>query len=227
MKYKILLSALLLMLTGCDLLLKILDSTPPDCYIRFPPDSSVVTGIVPLQVEAFDSSGIAAIDLYVNGNRTASESSATVTFEWNTTALEPGSWHRIYCIATDLAGNQGTSNTVNLQIGTIGQRSIFHGRIALNNNYYRWIEFSADSGQKVTGAARAVSGTISRLSLLDRSNFEQFRQGRPYTPLFEQQNLPQVTVDYRFSTSGTWYLVLLNTSGTVRTYWARFTLEQP
>ncbi|MEO0053920.1 MAG: Ig-like domain-containing protein [candidate division WOR-3 bacterium] len=191
-----------------------------------PPDSAIVSGTVPVQVEAYDSNGVAAIDFYADGIMIASESSAAATFEWNTSALEPGSWHKIYCIAADLAGNRGTSDTVNLQIAAIGQQSIFHGKITLSPNYYHWIEFSADSGRKVLGDARAVSGTISRFSLLDPVNFELFRQGRSYVPLYEQQNAPEVNLNYQFASSGTWYLVFLNTSGTVRTYWARFTLER-
>lgn len=217
---------LILLLTGCDLLIKLLDTTPPSCHILSPLDSTIVSGTVPVQVEAYDSTGVAAIDFYADGIMIASESSATATFEWNTSTLEPGSWHKIYCIAADLAGNRGTSDTVNLQIAAIGQQSIFHGKITLNHNYYRWIEFSADSGRKVLGDTRAVSGTISRFSLLDPVNFELFRQGRSYVPLYEQQNVAEVNLNYQFATGGTWYLVFLNTSGTVRTYWARFTLER-
>lgn len=225
MKSKPLFFVMLLFLTGCNLLWKILDTTPPYCYIRSPLDSSLVSGIVSVQVEAFDSSGIAAINFYADGILTATESSATANFEWETTSLEPGSWHRIFCTAIDLAGNKGLSDTIHLQIATMGPQGIFHGKITLDNNYYQWIEFSADSGKKVVGDARAVSGVISRFSLLDLNNFQRYRQGQNYTPVYERQNVSELNLNYQFATSGSWYLIFLNTSGTTRTYWARFILE--
>ncbi|MGB9742633.1 MAG: Ig-like domain-containing protein [candidate division WOR-3 bacterium] len=225
MKFKPLLLTLLLLGTGCDLFLSLLDRTPPTCIILFPPDSAIVSGVVLVRVEAYDSSRITAIDFYADGVLTATESSATAEFEWNTTSLEPGSWHRLFCIATDPAGNKGSSDTLNLQIARPGQQNIFHGKFTLNNNYYRWIDFSAGAGKRLAGESRAVNGIISRLSLLDADNFQQYRQHQSYSALYEQQNAAEMTLSYQFTTAGTYYLVFLNTTGTPQTYWARFTLE--
>jgi|UniRef100_A0A7V3PTT7 hypothetical protein len=225
MKFKLLALTLLLLSTGCDLLLQLLDKTPPTCIILSPPDSSLVSGVVHIQVEANDSNGIAAIDLYTDNSLAATESSATADFEWDTGQFEPGSWHRLFCIAIDHAGNKGSSDTLHLQIAALGPKSIFHGKITLNNNYYRWIEFDARPGKKISGTARAVNGTISRLSLLDTINFQKYRQNQTYNPLFEEQNTTEASINYQFTISGAYYIVLLNTTGSQKTYWLRFTLE--
>lgn len=226
MRFKFLIFALLFWATGCDLLLKLLDKTPPVCYLRSPLDSTVVSGIIKVQAEAFDSSGIAAIDFYADGNLFATESLGTASVDWDTRQLPEGSWHTLHCVATDLAGNEGTSNTVNIQILTGSQRSVFHGRIILNNNYYRWIDFSTISGETINGESRATpGGKISRLSLLDRENFQKYRSGQTYTALYEQNNITEISLSYQFTVNGTYYLVFLNTTGSTQTYWARFVIQ--
>jgi hypothetical protein len=226
MKFKPLLTGLLLFSTGCDLLLKLIDTTPPVCYIRSPLDSTVVSGLIKVQAEAYDSTGIAAIDFYADGTPFASESSASVSIDWDTRQLPEGSWHKLYCIATDLAGNRGTSDTVNVQVLANHQRSVFHGRIIITNQSYRWVDFSVQTGEQISGETRAVPpGTISRISLLDRGNFQKYRSGQAYTALYEQSNISELTFSYQFTANGTYYLVFLNTTGSTQTYWARFVLN--
>ncbi|MEO0068741.1 MAG: Ig-like domain-containing protein [candidate division WOR-3 bacterium] len=226
MRFKFLIFTLLLLTTGCDLLLKLLDTTPPVCNIISPLDSTIVSGIIKVQAEAFDSSGITAIDFYADGNLFATESSATASVDWDTRQLPEGSWHKLHCIATDRAGNKGTSDTVNVQIHTGSQRSVFHGKIILNNNYYRWVDFSAVVGETIEGESRAIpGGRISRLSLLDRDNFQKYRAGQTYTALYEQNNITEISLSYQFTADGTYYLVFLNTTGSTQTYWARFIIQ--
>ncbi len=224
MKFKLLLPFLLLT-AGCDLLLQ-LDQTPPTCFIRSPADSAFVSGVVQIEAEAFDSLGIATVDFYVDGVLIATDTSSPATASWNTEPLPAGSWHRLFCIATDLAGNKGSSDTVNVQVFELTGKNIFHGQITLNHNYFYWVEFAADSAATIIGDARAATnGNISRFSILDQTNFSRYRQGQNYTPLYEERNIAQLTVTYPLATAGTFYLVFLNTTGATQTYWARFILK--
>ncbi len=216
---------LLLLITGCDLLLQ-LDRTPPICIIRSPADSSTVSGVVDVTAEAFDSIGVAAIEFYADGTMFAKESSDQVTVQWDTRQLPEGTWHQLFCIATDLSGNKGYSDTTNVQIQTIEQRNVFHGQFTLADRYYRWVEFDAQIGETLIGDTRtATSGILSRFLLLDQENFNRFRANQPCTPLYEQQNIRELSLSYGFSSSGTFYLVFVNNTGTTQTYWARFLIK--
>lgn len=224
MKFRYLV-ALLLLGTGCDLLLT-LDRTPPVCVIHSPADSSTVSGIVEISAEAFDSVGVAAIEFYADGTLFAKESSEQATVQWDTRQLTEGTWHQLFCIATDLSGNKGYSDTVNVKIAAIEQRNVFHGQFTLPDRYYQWVEFDAVSGETLIGDARtATSGTISRFLILDQENFNRFRANQSCTPLYERQNSREVSLSYNFSSSGTFYLVFFNTTGTTQTYWARFLIK--
>lgn len=214
-----------LILVACDLFLK-LDKTPPVCIISFPSDSALVSGIVKIQAEAFDSVGVAAIEFYVDGSLIAQDSNSQATAEWDTRQLAENSWHQIFCIATDLANNKGYSDTVQVQIFKSAQRNVFHGQIILQDRYYWWVNFDATVGETVLGDARATpEGTISRFSLLDQSNFDKYRSGKSYIPLYEQTNLAELTLNYQFTTTGKFYLIFLNTTGKTQTYWARFVIQ--
>lgn len=217
---------LFLSFIACDLLIK-LDKTPPICIIYSPSDSAVVSGIVRIQAEAFDSVGVARIEFYADGVLFAQNSNSSATAEWDSRQLPESSWHQLFCIATDLADNKGYSDTVQVQILQSAQRNVFHGQIILQDRYYRWIDFNAETGETVLGDARATpNGTISRLSLLDQTNFEKYRSGKSYTPLYEKQNVAELSFNYQFTTSGKFYLVFLNTTGSTQTYWARFVIQQ-
>ncbi len=216
---------LLLLSTGCELL-TLFDRTPPTCIIHSPADSTVATGIVQVVAEAFDSLGIATIEFYADEVMFARESSNQATAEWDTRQLAENSWHKLFCIATDLAGNRGASDTVNVQIQKTTQQNVFHGEITLSSNRSWEIKFRAEAGDIVIGAARsATSGTISRFSLLDEDNLQKYRRNQSYTALYEQSNVRELSLSYQFTTDGFYYLIFFNNTGSTQTYWGRFVLE--
>ncbi len=212
-------------LTACDLLSQ-LDKTPPTCIIYYPPDSAVVTGVVQIRAGAFDSMGVRSLEFYIDGGFFACESSAEATTYWDTRELPVHSWHQIFCVATDRAGNKGCSDTVNVQIFQPTQRNVFHGQITLLNQHFFWVDFNVESGEAILGDARALpDGSISKFSLLDYDNFQKYRSGKTYTQLYEKTNLGELTLNYQFTASGKYYLVFLNTTGKTQTYWARFVIQ--
>ncbi len=224
MRFKPLLFILLLG-PGCELL-TLFDRTPPVCSIRSPADSAIVTGIVQVTAEAFDSSGVATIEFYADGVMFARESSDRATVEWDTRQLAESSWHELFCIATDIAGNRGASDTVNVRVQIIAQRNVFHGQITITNNRYREIKFRANAQEKLIGEARsATSGVITQFLLLDEVNYNNYRRNQSYTALYEKSNVRELSISYQFSADGFYYLIFFNNTGTSQTYWGRFVRE--
>lgn len=217
---------LLLSGIGCDLLLPVKDRVPPVCVINSPADSSIVSGIIAVSAEAFDSGGIAAIEFYADGSRFAEESSNQATAQWDTRSLPEGSWHQLFCIATDFSGNRGFSDTLHIEIQNIKMRNVFHGQFTLPDRYYYWVEFTSEIGETLIGDFRtATAGTLTRFLLLDEENFNRFRANQSYTARDKRENVREFSLSYHFPTAGTFYLVFLNATGTTQTYWARFFLE--
>ncbi|MEO0080395.1 MAG: Ig-like domain-containing protein [candidate division WOR-3 bacterium] len=215
--------ALLLSGLACELLLK--DRTPPSCVITYPTDSTIVSGIVIIRAEAFDSSGVALIRFYVDNGLLKAESSNIATANWDTRNLSQESWHRLWCSALDIVGNEGYSDTVVVQVAQPGQRNVFHGELELAAGYYTWIGFKADTSDILAGDARALNGTISRFLWLSRSEFRKYRQHQSYTPLFQQGRVTEFNMREAVPTADSFYLVFENDSTVTKRYWARFVLE--
>jgi hypothetical protein len=76
-----------------------------------PVSGSVISGMVSVQVEANDNVRVVRNELYVDGVKTASSTSAPFTVKWNSRKSAKGT-HSLVCRAYDAAGNVGTSSTV-------------------------------------------------------------------------------------------------------------------
>lgn len=87
------------------------DTSAPVLRISNPVDGSVVSGNVGIRVEASDDSGAAAISqtLLINGTRVASATGGSLSFNWNTRKVKPGSYV-IQAVAVDAAGNRSTQS---------------------------------------------------------------------------------------------------------------------
>lgn len=222
---RVVMAASLLTVAGCEWLLK-LDRIPPICYLRSPVDSSTVCGTVVIRAEAEDSVGVSRIDFYVDNRWLGTESSATGVVQWVTDTLPEQSWHTIFCIAFDLAGNAGFSETANVRIEMPEQRSIYHGTFELRNGQSLGIGFEARQGDSLIGDARVASnGVISRFLWMDRANFELYRRQRAFVPIVSLTNVRELTIAHAVPQSDSFYLVFENTTGYTQMCWARFRLE--
>lgn len=220
-----LLALSLLATAGCEWLLKF-DRTPPTCRITAPSDSAMVGGSVPVQAYASDSVGVSRVDFYVDGAWFATDSNADARASWDASSLAPGSWHRLWCIAYDLSNNTGYSDTVSVTIYESGQRSIYHGTVELQHNYWFGAGFTAVPGESMIGDARTqTNGNISRFLWLDRANFALFRQGQGFNALHEQTNMTELSIRQAVPASDSFYIVLINLTGFRQTYWVRFEVE--
>ncbi len=208
---------------GCDWLLG-LDREPPFCFWRSPADSGYVSGTVLLQVDAIDSLGVSVVDFFVNGDLLGSDSLRPYSAAWDTGPLPDRSWHRLWAVATDLSGNRGFSDSVSVQVLKGGQRSVYHGTITIANGRYSATRFDARAGDTLVGEFRVQSGNLTRFAWLDGENFDRFQNGQPHSAIAEAVAVSEYSV-LRPTSAGRQYIVFVNSEGSERVVWARFTLE--
>jgi Bacterial Ig domain/Calcineurin-like phosphoesterase len=92
------------------------DTTPPSVNVTNPPSGNV-SGTVPLRADASDSGGVASVRFEIDGSPVGSpDTTAPYEVDWDTTGLANGSDHAVTAVATDAAGNSGTSPAVNVTI---------------------------------------------------------------------------------------------------------------
>ncbi|MBM3313537.1 hypothetical protein FJY70_02960 [candidate division WOR-3 bacterium] len=215
----------LVLLGGCDWLFD-LDTTPPTCYITSPADSAAVNGIVPMAASATDSGGVQRVDFYVDGGWVGSADAAPYSVSWDASGLAEQSWHALSCVAYDLAGNKGESDTIAVRIASAGQTSVFHGELSVPAQGRASVSFDAKVGDTLAGDVQVALGSpLSKFLWLDRDNYQKFTANQAYTALFQQENFSQLSLRQAVASEGKFYLVFVNGAGAVVKCWARFVLE--
>ena len=105
------------------------DTTPPTTAITSPASGAPVSGTVAVRATASDASGIARVELLVDGVLVLTDSAAPfASFGWNSTTVGNGS-HALRTRAVDNAGNQSLSATVSVNVnnGTGGAELLSNG----------------------------------------------------------------------------------------------------
>ncbi len=92
------------------------DTTPPEVSISFPPDHSVVRGVIEVKATARDDHDVARVWLDVDGNHLQTKKEYPYTFSWDTRSLPNGSEHTLQVKAEDGSGNEGSSDPVTVQV---------------------------------------------------------------------------------------------------------------
>jgi len=98
------------------------DTTAPTATISAPGHGTTVSGTIQVQVNASDSVGVTKVELYLDGVLVSASSGASALFAWDTTGETNGT-HVLRALATDAAGNVGTSTdvAVNVQNAVLDQ----------------------------------------------------------------------------------------------------------
>lgn len=91
------------------------DTQPPTASIASPGNGKTVGGLLAVDVSASDNVGVTRVDLKLNGNVIASDTSAPYGFSVDTTQLPNGS-ASLVAVAYDAAGNQGSSTAVGVTV---------------------------------------------------------------------------------------------------------------
>ncbi len=91
------------------------DTTPPALSLATPAAGAGVQGAVSVTARASDASGVARVDLYVDGHLHATAESPPYTFLWQTTAVANGD-HTLSLWAEDGAGNATSTAPVTVTV---------------------------------------------------------------------------------------------------------------
>jgi thermitase len=89
------------------------DVTPPSASIQSPNTGSTLAGAATVEVVAFDDQSIAGVDLYADSRLAGHDTASPFSFLWDTRTVGDGG-HELIAIATDVAGNQGSSTVVSV-----------------------------------------------------------------------------------------------------------------
>ena len=136
-----------------------LDTMAPAIVITSPVGSKV-SGVVPINVNYSDNVGVTRAELYVNGQKFATDDSAPFAFAWDTTTLADGIYTLI-AYAYDAAGNTGVSPTVSVNIGSdiiapvISSFNLVDGMTVSNK---QTIQVKATDNQSVAKIVLSIDG---------------------------------------------------------------------
>ena len=83
------------------------DTTPPTGTIVYPPMAAIVSGIITIQVDAFDNEKVEKVELVIDGTNPQSDYTSPYEFSWNTTTadVEEDANHFIAATVVDTSGN--------------------------------------------------------------------------------------------------------------------------
>jgi subtilisin family serine protease len=91
------------------------DTTAPVVSITSPATNTTVCGVISVSISASDNVDVSKVELYINGNSYASDSSSPYPFAWDTTKYANGTY-TLRAVAYDSAGNIGQSATVTVNV---------------------------------------------------------------------------------------------------------------
>jgi chitodextrinase len=94
------------------------DTTSPTASITAPAAGSTVSGVVTVEAAASDNVGVSRVDLHLDGTLHATDTAPPYAFAWDTEAVSNGT-HSLVAVASDAAGNAGTSPTVMVTVDNV------------------------------------------------------------------------------------------------------------
>lgn len=92
----------------------VIDTTAPNINISSPIDGERISGTVNFEVYTSDAVGIDKVEFYIDGVKSGEDTVAPFVYSWDTSSAI-GS-HILLAKAYDLAGNNGTSNSVSVTV---------------------------------------------------------------------------------------------------------------
>ena len=81
------------------------DNIPPSGNITYPPASATVSGIIDIQVTAYDDHEVGYVDFIIDGSAASTDSIYPYEYSWNTTEVTEDAEHVINVSITDWIGN--------------------------------------------------------------------------------------------------------------------------
>ena len=109
------------------------DSLAPEVAISLPTVEETASGIIAVEANATDATGVTKVEFYVDGVRRSVDLSAPYSWQFDTTSAANGK-HQIEVRAYDLAGNVGSRE---LEVVTQNESSIFRPEIPQHLSHIR------------------------------------------------------------------------------------------
>lgn len=94
------------------------DNIAPTGLMTYPLAGSVVFGTIKVTIEASDNEEVSRVDLYVDGDSIATDSSAPYQLAWDTSPYADDASHSIYAKVYDTAGNSFTTGSTILTVSS-------------------------------------------------------------------------------------------------------------
>ncbi|UCD64952.1 MAG: fibronectin type III domain-containing protein [Candidatus Zixiibacteriota bacterium] len=88
------------------------DTEAPTVTVTSPAQSAVVMDTVDIVAEATDNIGVTAVQFFVDGQLSSTDSAGPWSCEWNTRVYQESGEHSLYAKAFDAAGNSDSSEVV-------------------------------------------------------------------------------------------------------------------
>lgn len=101
---------------GCERWPTFLDTLPPQATLTAPADSAVVKDTVLISVTATDDKGVTKVDFYIDNQLLSSDNSSPYSFSWSTLIYQDSSFHSIFAIAYDAAGNFDSTQIITVRV---------------------------------------------------------------------------------------------------------------
>ena len=83
----------------------LVDTTPPTGTIVYPPMAAIVSGVITIQIDAFDNEKVEQVELVIDGTNPLVDLVAPYEFIWNTNEAEEDVNHFIAATVKDTSGN--------------------------------------------------------------------------------------------------------------------------
>lgn len=182
-----------------------LDGVAPSATITAPVNGATVSGTVAIAANASDNIGVDHVEFLLDGALLGSDATAPYTYSWNSATASNGA-HALQARAIDLAGNSGSSPSVNVTVTGGGGGGTTPVTVTFSNEDANDGYVKAGSG----GTAPAVGTLESSLGLaIGRGTDSKFNR----TLLsFDTSSLPDgatvtsatLTVAYRSASGDPW-----------------------
>lgn len=182
-----------------------LDGVAPSATITAPANGATVSGTVAIAANASDNIGVDHVEFLLDGALLGSDATAPYTYSWNSATASNGA-HALQARAIDLAGNSGSSPSVNVTVTGGGGGGTTPVTVTFSNEDANDGYVKAGSG----GTAPAVGTLESSLGLaIGRGTDSKFNR----TLLsFDTSSLPDgatvtsatLTVAYRSASGDPW-----------------------
>lgn len=133
------------------------DQTPPSVALTSPTAGAVLTGVVALQANASDDSGVVKVEFYADGSLLGVDQQAPYAWSWDTGAVAAGA-HELGAKAYDAAGNVGSSALVPVNVG--GGGSGGGGSVTLSSQTADdgYVKANANGSSPAVGTLEAYYG---------------------------------------------------------------------